>query len=40
MLKDGMMYQDLGCDHFKRHSTDQQEKRLLRLKAWLIVAMA
>jgi hypothetical protein len=25
MLKDGTMYQDLGCDHFKRHSTDQQK---------------
>lgn len=30
MLKDGTMYQDLGCDHFKRHSTDQQKKRLLK----------
>jgi hypothetical protein len=30
MLKDGTMYQDLGCDHFKRHSTDQQKKRLLQ----------
>jgi hypothetical protein len=25
MLKDGTMYHDLGCDHFKRHSTDQQK---------------
>jgi transposase len=30
MLKDSTMYQDLGCDHFKRHSTDQQKKRLLK----------
>ena len=30
MLKDGTMYQDLGCDHFKRHSTDQQRKRLVK----------
>ena len=30
MLKDGTMYQDLGCDHFKRHSTDQQKKRLVK----------
>jgi transposase len=30
MLKDGTMYQDLGCDHFKRHSNDQQKKRLLK----------
>jgi hypothetical protein len=27
MLKDGTMYHDLGCDHFKRQSTDQQKKR-------------
>jgi hypothetical protein len=27
MLKDGTMYQDLSCDHFERHSTDQQRKR-------------
>jgi hypothetical protein len=35
MLKDGTMYQDLGCDHFKRHTTDQQEiaGQLGRLKA-------
>jgi hypothetical protein len=26
MLKDGTMYHDLGCDHFKRRSTDQQKK--------------
>ena len=25
MLKDGTMYHDLGSDHFKRHSTDQQK---------------
>jgi transposase len=25
MLKDGTMYQDLGCDHFQRHSTGQQK---------------
>jgi hypothetical protein len=30
MLKDGTMYHDLGCNHFKRHSTDQQKKRLLK----------
>ena len=30
MLKDGTMYQDLGGDHFKRRSTDQQKKRLLK----------
>ena len=30
MLKDGTMYQDLGCDHFKRRSTDQQKKHLLK----------
>jgi transposase len=30
MLKDGTMYQDLGSDHFKRRSTDQQKKRLLK----------
>jgi transposase len=31
VLKDSTMYHDLGCDHFKRHSTDQQES------AWLSV---
>jgi hypothetical protein len=25
MLKDGTMYRDLGCDHFRRQSTDQQK---------------
>jgi transposase len=30
MLKDGTTYQDLGGDHFKRHSTDQQKKRLVK----------
>jgi transposase len=30
MLKDGTMYHDLGCDHFKRRSTDQQKKRLVK----------
>jgi transposase len=30
MLKDGTMYHDLGCDHFKRHSTDQQKKHLVK----------
>ncbi len=30
MLKDGTMYQDLGCDHFKRHSADQQKKPLVK----------
>ena len=30
MLKDGTVYHDLGCDHFKRHSTDQQKKRLVK----------
>src|SRR5262249_36575375 len=35
MLKDGTMYRDLGCDHFKRHSTDQQKKRLVKRLAGL-----
>ena len=30
MLKDGTMYQDLGCSHFDRRSTDQQKKRLVK----------
>jgi transposase len=30
MLKDGTMYQDLGSEHFKRHSTDQQKKHLVK----------
>jgi hypothetical protein len=30
MLKDGTMYQDLGCDHFKCHSADQQKNRLAK----------
>jgi transposase len=30
MLKDGTMYHDLGCDHFKRRSTDQQKKQLVK----------
>jgi transposase len=30
VLKDGTMYHDFGCDHFKRHSTDQQKKRLVK----------
>jgi transposase len=30
MLKDGTIYQDLGCDHFKCHSADQQKKRLVK----------
>ena len=30
MLKDGTMYKDLGHDHFDRHSTDQQRKRLIK----------
>src|ERR1700739_1109488 len=30
MLKDGTMYHDLGCDHFKRQSSDQQRKRLVK----------
>jgi transposase len=30
MLNDGTMYQDLGGDHFKRHSTDQQKNRLVK----------
>src|SRR5579864_7095015 len=25
ILKDGTMYQDLGCNHFDRRSTDQQK---------------
>ena len=30
MLKDGTMYQDLGCNHFDRRSTDQQKNRLVK----------
>jgi phenylpyruvate tautomerase PptA (4-oxalocrotonate tautomerase family) len=30
MLRDGTMYHDLGCDHFKRHPTDQQKNRLVK----------
>ena len=30
MLKDGTMYQDLGCNHFDRRSTNQQKKRLVK----------
>jgi hypothetical protein len=30
MLKDGTMYHDLGSDHFKRRSTDQQKKCLVK----------
>jgi transposase len=30
MLKDGTMYHDLGSDHFKRYSTDQQKNRLVK----------
>ena len=30
MLKDGTMYQDLGCNHFHRRSTEQQKKRLVK----------
>jgi Flavodoxin-like fold len=30
ILKDGTMYQDLGRDDFKRHSTDRLKKRLLK----------
>jgi transposase len=30
MLKDGTMYNDLGSDHFVRHSTDQQKNRLVK----------
>jgi transposase len=30
MLKDGTMYQDLGCNHFDHRSTDQQKKRLVK----------
>jgi transposase len=30
MLKDGTMYQDLGCNHFNRRSTDQQKRRLVK----------
>jgi len=30
MLKDGTTYRDPGCDHFKRQSTDQQKKRLVK----------
>jgi transposase len=30
MLKDGTMYQDLGPQHFDRHSADRQKTRLLK----------
>jgi transposase len=30
MLKDGTMYQDLGCNHFDRRSIDHQKKRLVK----------
>ena len=30
MLKDGTMYQDLGCNHFVRRSIDQQKNRLVK----------
>ena len=30
MLKDGTMYQDLGCNHIDRRSTDQQKNRLVK----------
>jgi transposase len=30
VLKDGTINQDLGCDHFKRHSANQQKKRLAK----------
>jgi hypothetical protein len=30
MLKDGTMYQGLGCDHFKRHSTKKQKEHLVK----------
>jgi transposase len=30
MLKDGTMYKDLGRNHFDRHSTDRQKKRLIK----------
>jgi transposase len=30
MLKDGTTYQDLGCNHFDRRSTDQQKNRLIK----------
>jgi transposase len=35
MLKDGTMYQDVGCNHFDRRSTDQQKKRLVKRLAEL-----
>jgi len=37
VLKDGTMYHELGCDHFKRHSTDQQKKARGQalVRAWL-----
>jgi transposase len=30
MLTDGTMYQDLGSNHFNRHSTDRQKARLVK----------
>jgi transposase len=30
MLKNGTMYQDLGPDHFDRHSVDKQKHRLVK----------
>ena len=35
MLKDGTMYQDLGCNHFDRRSTDKQKQRLVKRLAEL-----
>ena len=35
MLKDGTTYQDLGCNHFDRRSTDQQKNRLVKRLAEL-----
>ena len=37
MLKDCAMYHDLACDHFQRHSTDQQ-KKIAWSNAWPTLA--
>jgi transposase len=39
MLKDGTMYHDLGSDHFKRQSVDQQKKRLVKRSSELSYAV-
>jgi hypothetical protein len=33
------MYHDLGCKHFKRQSSDQQENRQALVRAWYAVEL-